>query len=237
MKSNAKIPAALSGGREPGYCGAIRDRKETLLSDCCSSCGCGAAPQPSVNPLFRRVVVAALVINAVMFVVEFVGGMVAQSLSLFADSMDFLSDAVNYAITLAVLGLSARAKAGAALVKGLSLGAVGLWVAGNTAWTLLHGTVPRAEIMGGVGLAAFAANAGVALALYRWRHGDANMESIWLCSRNDAIGNVAVLLAASGVWASGSFWPDLGVALVLAALPLQAAARIVRRAVAELRAA
>jgi Co/Zn/Cd efflux system component len=179
----------------------------------------------------------ALLLNGAMFGVEFVGGMVARSLSLFADSMDFLSDAVNYAITLMVLGLSARAKARAALFKGLSLGGVGLWVAGNLAWTLGHGTVPHAEIMGGVGLAALAVNAGVALALYRWRHGDANMESIWLCSRNDALGNCAVLLAASGVWATDSYWPDLSVAVVLAWLPLSAAVKIVRRSLAELRAA
>lgn len=199
------------------------------MSQCCSSCGCGADPQPPANPLFRRVVAVALVLNALMFAVEFAGGVLAGSVSLFADSMDFLSDAVNYAITLAVLGLSARAKAGAALFKGLSLGAVGLWVAGNTAWTLAHGGVPRAEIMGGVGLAALAVNGGVALALMRWRHGDANMQSIWLCSRNDALGNGAVLLAASGVWASNTAWPDLAVAVLLAWLPLSAAATIVRR--------
>lgn len=202
------------------------------MSGCCSSC---EAPKPSTDPLFRRIVMLALAVNAVMFGVEFAGGLWARSLSLFADSMDFLSDAVNYAVTLAVLGLSARAKARAALFKGLSLGLVGLWVAGNTVWTLAHGTVPRTEIMGGVGLAALAANAGVALALYRWRHGDANMESIWLCSRNDAIGNLAVLAAASGVWASNTCWPDLAVALVLAWLPLSAAARIVARAARELR--
>ena len=207
------------------------------MSQCCSSCGCGGEPQPSVNPLFRRVVAVALVLNALMFAIEFTGGVLAGSVALFADSMDFLSDAVNYAITLAVLGLSARAKAGAALFKGLSLGAVGLWVAGNTAWTLAHGSVPRAEIMGAVGLAALVVNGGVALALYRWRKGDANMESIWLCSRNDALGNCAVLLAASGVWASATYWPDLAVALVLAWLPLSAAARIVRRSWGEYRAA
>lgn len=182
-------------------------------------------------------VVVALVLNGAMFGVEFAGGVLARSLSLLADSMDFLSDTVNYAVTLVVLSLSARAKAGAALFKGLSLGAVGLWVAGNTVWTLSHGTVPRAEIMGGIGLAALAVNGGVALALYRWRQGDANMESIWLCSRNDAIGNCAVLLAASGVWASGTFWPDLGVALVLAWLPLSAAVKIVRRSLGELKTA
>lgn len=207
------------------------------MSECCSSCGCGGAPTPPSSPLFRRVVMVALVLNGAMFAVEFAGGLVAHSVALFADSMDFLSDAVNYAVTLAVLGLSARAKAGAALFKGLSLGAVGLWVAANTVWTLAHGTVPRAEVMGGVGLAALAVNGGVALALYRWRAGDVNMESIWLCSRNDALGNCAVLLAASGVWASGTFWPDLAVALVLAWLPLSAAVRIVRRSWREWRAA
>lgn len=208
-----------------------------MPSDCSSSCGCGGLPQASVDPLYRRILVFALVVNGVMFGVEFAGGMVAHSVSLLADSLDFLSDAVNYGISLAVLGLSLRRRAQAALFKGLSLGAVGLWVVANTLWNLAQGTIPTAEMMGGIGLVAFGANAGVAALLFKYRDGDANMRSVWLCSRNDAIGNVVVMLAATGVWASRSGWPDLAVAVLLAWLPLSAALRILRQAAAELRTA
>lgn len=206
------------------------------MSSCSSQgCGCSGPPKPAVDPFFRRVLWIALALNASMFVVEFAGGVVARSVSLTADSLDFLGDSVNYALSLAVLGMAARRRAQAALFKGLSLGAVGLWVVGNTIWNLTHGTLPRAEVMGVIGMMALAVNAGVALGLWRYRHGDANMRSIWLCSRNDAVGNVAVLLAASGVWASGTGWPDLAVAALLAWLPLSAAVGIVRQANAELR--
>lgn len=205
----------------------------------CSSqgCGCSGPPRPAVDPFLRRVLWVALALNATMFVVEFAGGVVARSVSLTADSLDFLGDSVNYAISLAVLGMAARRRAQAAMFKGLSLGVVGLWVVGNTVWNLTHGTLPKAEVMGVIGVMALAVNAGVALGLWRYREGDANLRSIWLCSRNDAIGNVAVLLAASGVWASGTGWPDLAVAALLAWLPLSAAVRIVRQAGAELRTA
>ncbi|MBC7951974.1 MAG: cation transporter [Rhodospirillaceae bacterium] len=210
-------------------------REPILPSDCSSSCGCGGPPQPSVDPLYRRILIFALAVNGAMFGVEFAGGVIAQSVSLLADSLDFLSDAVNYGISLAVLGMSMRRRAQAALAKGLSLGAVGLWVIGNTLWNLANGTVPTAEVMGVVGLMALAANAGVAALLFRYREGDANMRSVWLCSRNDAIGNAVVILAATGVWASQSGWPDLVVAAVLAWLPLSAAVRILRQAGEELR--
>lgn len=177
----------------------------------------------------------ALAVNGVMFGVEFTGGLIGRSVALFADSLDFLSDAVNYGISLAVLGLSPKRRAQAALFKGLSLGAVGLWVVTNTVWNLAHGTIPRAEVMGVIGMLALATNAGVAALLFKYRDGDANMRSIWLCSRNDAVGNVAVLAAAGGVWASDTGWPDLAVAGLLAWLPLSAAVRIVRQARDELR--
>lgn len=199
------------------------------------SCGCSGPPVASVDPLYRRILIFALIVNGAMFGVEFTGGLIGRSVALVADSLDFLSDSVNYGISLAVLGLAAKRRAQAALVKGLSLGAVGLWVIGNTAWNLAHDTIPRAEIMGIVGVMALAANVGVAALLFKYRHGDANMTSIWLCSRNDAIGNLVVLAAAGGVWASGTGWPDLAVAALLAWLPLSAAWRIVRQARAELR--
>ncbi|MBI5163977.1 MAG: cation transporter [Magnetospirillum sp.] len=204
-----------------------------MSADCCSCC----APTPATDPRFRRVLWVALVLNAVMFGVEFAGGLAARSVSLTADSLDFLADAANYAVSLAVLGMSLRARARATLAKGLSLGAVGVWVSATLVWNLFHGTVPRAELMGAVGLLALAVNAGVAMALYRWRDGDANVRSVWLCSRNDAIGNLVVLVAALGVWGSASGWPDLAVAAILAWLPLSAAVKIVRQSLGELRTA
>lgn len=206
-----------------------------MASGCSSACGCGGAPQASVDPLYRRILILALVVNGAMFGVEFAGGVFAGSVSLLADSLDFLSDAVNYGISLAVLGMSLRRRALAAFAKGLSLAVVGLWVMGNTLWSLASGTIPTAEVMGAVGLMALAANAGVAALLFKYRDGDANMRSVWLCSRNDAIGNVVVMLAATGVWASHSGWPDLAVAVMLAWLPLSAAVRILRQAGEELR--
>lgn len=204
------------------------------MSDCTSSCGCSGPPKPAVDPLFRRILWIALALNGAMFFVEFGGGILARSVSLTADSLDFLGDAVNYGLSLVVLGMAARRRSQAALFKGLSLGAVGLWVVGNTAWNLTHGTIPKAEMMGGIGLLAFAVNAGVALALARYKDGDANMRSIWLCSRNDAIGNLAVMAAAAGVWGTASGLPDLAVAALLAWLPLSAAVRIVAQAKEEL---
>lgn len=201
----------------------------------CSGCGC-QAPTPSLDPLYRRILWGAMIANAVMFVVEFSGGLAARSVSLTADSLDFLTDAANYGISLAVLGMAAATRARAALFKGLSLGAVGVWVVANTVWNLAQGTVPRAELMGTIGMLALATNLGVAALLFKYRDGDANMRSIWLCSRNDAIGNLAVLAAAGGVWASDLGWPDLAVAALLAWLPLSAAVRIVRQAREELHA-
>lgn len=204
------------------------------MSACNTGCGCSGPPKPAIDPLFRRILWIALVLNGAMFFVEFGGGWFAQSVALIADSMDFLGDSINYGISLVVLGMVARRRAQAALFKGVSLGLVGLWVVGNTLWHLSQGTIPKAELMGAIGLAALAVNAGVALSLYRYREGDANMQSIWLCSRNDAIGNVAVLAAAAGVWGSNSGWPDLAVAALLAYLPLSAALRIIRQARGEL---
>lgn len=198
------------------------------------SCGCSGPAVASVDPLYRRILIFALIVNGLMFGVEFTGGLIGRSVALFADSLDFLSDSVNYGISLAVLGLAAKRRAQAALFKGLSLGAVGLWVVGNTVWNLAHGTIPRAEIMGIVGMMALLTNSGVAALLFKFRNGDANMTSIWLCSRNDAIGNLAVLAAAGGVWASDTGWPDLAVAALLAWLPLSAAIRIIRQALDEL---
>jgi len=158
----------------------------------------------------------------------------AESSALKADALDFLGDAINYGIAVGVAGLALSWRARAALLKGVGLLVLGLWVAGSTVWAALHGVLPEAGVMGIVGFAALVANGGVAWMLYRFRDGDANMRSVWICSRNDAIGNLAVLAAAAGVFGSGKGWPDFIVAGVMAALSIQGGWAIVRHALADL---
>lgn len=186
-------------------------------------------------PRFRKALWAALAINVGMFLVEIVAGVAAGSSSLQADALDFLGDAANYGVSLFVLGMSLKRRAMASILKGATMGAFGLWVIGNTAWHLLSGTVPEASVMGTIGTAALVANVVVAVMLYAFRDGDSNMRSVWICSRNDAIGNLAVLGAAGGVVATGSGWPDFVVAGIMAALALSGAAQVLRHAFAELR--
>jgi len=200
---------------------------------CCSS-GCHG-PSSEVAPRFRKALWAALVINAGMFLVEIVAGVTAGSSSLQADALDFFGDAANYGVSLFVLGMSLRHRAMASVLKGATMGAFGLWVIGNTAYHLLTGTVPEAGVMGVIGTLALVANVVVAVMLYAFRDGDSNMRSVWICSRNDAISNLAVLGAATGVFATGSGWPDLIVAGIMAALALSGAVQVLRHALAELR--
>jgi Co/Zn/Cd efflux system component len=183
---------------------------------------------------WRRTLWIALAVNAGMFATEIVAGVVAGSSSLQADALDFLGDASNYAISLGVAGLGLVWRARAALAKGLSLGALSLAVLAITAWNVHAGTLPEAHVMGMIGVLALVANAGVALLLYRFRGGDANMRSVWICSRNDAIGNVAVVLAALGVFGTGTGWPDFIVAAIMAVLGVTGAWQIVRLSLREL---
>ncbi len=184
------------------------------MAGCCHDDHCAADRRPLDSPAWRRALWIALAVNAGMFLAEIVAGVAAGSASLQADALDFLGDAANYAISLGVAGMALAWRARAALLKGASLGALGLWVLVSTAWHAYAGTLPQAEVMGVVALLALLANAGVALMLYRYRGGDANMRSVWICSRNDAIGNMAVLLAAAGVFGTGTGWPDLVVASI-----------------------
>ncbi len=186
------------------------------------------------SPAYRRVLWVALAVNLAMFCVEIGAGLAAQSVSLLADSLDFLGDAGNYGISLFVLGMALQWRARASLLKAASMGAFGLWVAVTTVQHALAGTVPAAPVMGMVGALAFAANLGVAALLYRWREGDSNMRSVWICTRNDAIGNLAVLAAAAGVLGSGTGWPDYLVAAVMSGLALVGAFQVARQAMAEL---
>jgi Co/Zn/Cd efflux system component len=184
---------------------------------------------------YRRVLWWALAINAIMFGVEVGAGVAAGSASLQADALDFLGDAANYAISLFVVGMALRYRAGAALAKGVTMALLGVWVLGVTTWHVFDGTLPHAVPMGAVGLAALTANAASFWLLWQHRMGDANMRSAWICTRNDVLGNFAVLLAAVGVCGTGTGWPDVIVAAIMAVLALQGAATVVRQAKSELK--
>lgn len=206
------------------------------MNDCC------CAPPPlnlggnkKQDATYRRVLWAVLAINAAMFAVEVVAGLAAGSASLQADSLDFLGDAANYAISLLVVGMALRYRAGAALAKGATMGMFGVWVIATVVWHILHGTLPSAFAMGTVGAAALVANAASFGLLWAYRHGDANMRSAWICTRNDVLGNLAVLLAAAGVFGTGTGWPDIVVATVMSLLAIQGAVVVVRQAIGELR--
>lgn len=202
------------------------------MSACCDS-ACHSTPPPDHG--YRRILWVALGINAAMFAIELATSFLAGSVAVQADALDFLGDAGNYAVSLLVLGMAVAWRARAALLKGAVMGVFGLWVLFNTASAAIAGTIPHAEIMGAIGFLALAANVSVAFLLYRHRYDDANRLSVWLCSRNDAIANIAVILAGAGVWVSDTAWPDIAVALAIAALGLTSAVRIVRVAVSELR--
>jgi Co/Zn/Cd efflux system component len=201
-------------------------------AECCSH---HPADPHRGNPAFRRVLWAVLAINAVMFLVEIGAGLAAGSASLQADALDFLGDAGNYAISLFVVGMALRYRAMAALIKGGTMGLFGLWVIGTVIWHALHGTLPNAFTMGAVGFAALAANAATFGLLWAYRGGDANMRSAWICTRNDVLGNLAVLLAAAGVFGTGTGWPDIVVAAIMASLALQGAVLVIKQSLAELR--
>lgn len=183
---------------------------------------------------YRKILWVALAVNFAMFAVEIGAGLRAGSVSLLADSLDFLGDAGNYAISLWVLGLGVVLRARAAQFKALCMLLFGVGVLGTTIWQQLQGGVPSAPTMGLVGLLALSANVGVAALLYAYREGDSNMRSVWLCTRNDALGNLAVLLAALGVFGTGRAWPDLLVAAIMAALAISAAIQVLRHAREEL---
>lgn len=182
------------------------------------------------NPKWRRILWIALAINAAMFGVEIVAGVAANSRALQADALDFLGDAANYAISLGVAGMALAWRARAALLKAATMLVFGLWVLGSALWGFLNGATPQAETMGIIGTLALASNVAVALMLYRYRTGDANMRSVWICSRNDAIGNLAVLAAALGVFGTGQGWPDLAVAAIMAALAIWGSLDVFRHA-------
>ena len=204
-----------------------------MADDCCKA-ACGTTATLN-DPRWRRALWIALFVNSGMFAVEMAAGAAADSRALQADALDFLGDAANYAISLLVAGMALAWRARAALAKGLTLIGLGGWVMITAVLAALGGAAPEPELMGIIGALALAANTGVAIMLYRFRTGDANMRSVWISSRNDAIGNIAVMAAALGVFGTGTAWPDLVVAAILALLGISGGIQIVRQARLELR--
>ena len=188
------------------------------------------------SPRYRRVLWVALWLNAAMFFVEMIGGWGAHSSALLADAVDFAGDAGNYALGLYALSLGTVWRSRTAWLKGATMAGYGAIVLAVTLWRLAQGVLPEPATMGVIGLLALAVNLGVAVLLYAYRNGDAQMRSVWLCTRNDAIGNVAVMLAALGVFGTGTAWPDLVVAGVMATLFLNSARQIIQQARKEMQA-
>lgn len=206
-----------------------QNQKGFSMSGCCGH----NAKFDGVSDDYKRRLWIVIALNAIMFVVEITAGHYAKSQALQADALDFLGDALTYGISLAVIGASTQARTNAALAKGISLLLMGLWVFGSTVYRVFFFGVPEAEIMGIIGFLALMTNLASVLLLVRYKDGDANVRSVWLCSRNDAIGNVAVMFAALGVWGTATGWPDLIVAAIMASLFLSSAFQIVRQALAE----
>jgi Co/Zn/Cd efflux system component len=196
-------------------------------------CHSHTAPD-SADPRYRRILWIALILNALMFVVELTAGLTSGSVSLLADAIDFFGDAANYGVSLAVLSMALAARAKAALLKAACMLGFGLFVLGKAAWSARAGIPPEAITMGVVGFMALCVNVGVAALLYAYRNGDANMQSVWLCSRNDALSNIAVILAAFGVFGTASVWPDVLVASLMGLLAISSAFTVFRKARHEL---
>lgn len=195
------------------------------MANCCSP------PEPkSPAPGFRKALWIALWVNLAMFLIEGLASLQSGSVALMADAIDFFGDSANYILSLSVLSLGMLRRGRAALVKGLTMTVFGVAVLARAIWVLQSGVTPEPLTMGAVGLLALIANVTVALILFRFREGDSDMRSVWLCSRNDAIGNLAVIVAALGVFGTGTAWPDLAVAAVMGGLAITSGISVVRHA-------
>jgi len=211
-------------------------KKEAVRDHSGDACCAGGVPVfDGVDPRYKRVLWTVIAINAAMFVTEMAAGKLAGSQALQADALDFLADTVTYGLSLAVIGASLRTRATAALLKGLSLSVMALWVFGSTLYQTLVLGLPSAEVMGVIGFLALAANLASVGLLLPYKDGDANVRSVWLCSRNDAVGNVIVMCAALGVWGTATAWPDLIVAAVMAGIFFTSSVQILRQAWGEYR--
>lgn len=200
------------------------------MKDSCCEVKCD-----QTNQKIRKILCIALALNAIMFLVEFSASFVADSVSLKADSIDFLGDAFNYGISLYVLNSSVKKRSLASMIKASSMGVFGFWVIFEAVTKAIYGSTPDASTMGILGFTALTVNVFVAFLLFKFREGDSNLQSVWLCSRNDAIGNIAVMLAASGVFLTGTMWPDLVVALIIGSLGLSACYSVFKKAIPEFR--
>ncbi|PXX93687.1 cobalt transporter [Marinobacter vulgaris] len=194
------------------------------------ACSCSAPEPKSPAPGFRKALWIALWVNLAMFLVEGYASLQSGSVSLMADAIDFFGDSANYLLSLSVLSMGMIWRGRAAMVKGITMAVFGFAVMGRAIWVLQSGITPEPLTMGAVGLLALAANAGVAIMLFKFREGDSDMRSVWLCSRNDAIGNIAVMVAALGVFGTGTAWPDLIVAAIMGTLAITAGISVVRHA-------
>jgi Co/Zn/Cd efflux system component len=197
----------------------------------CSNDSCGDL----TDTRYRRILWIILVLNAGMFFVEVFASFYSESVSLLADAGDFFADAANYGISLYVLNKALVMRARASLIKGATMALMGVFVIGNSIYHALTNAVPQAEIMGAVGALALIVNLGSAGLLYHYREGDSNRSSVWICSRNDAISNIMVILAAIGVTVTQSHWPDIVVASLIALLFLRSASNIIKIALSEIR--
>lgn len=200
-----------------------------------SCCPDGVPIFDGLNPRYKLMLWTVIALNVLMFITEMIAGQLAGSQALKADALDFLADTVTYGLSLAVIGASIRTRSMAAMGKGLSLTVMAAWVLASTAYQVLVLDLPHAEIMGGIGVLALAVNAASVLLLMPYKDGDANVRSVWLCSRNDAIGNVIVMIAAVAVWGTATAWPDLFVAAIMSGLFFASAVQILQKARAEYR--
>lgn len=236
---NQKPPVSMDRVRRAPVNGSSSSGSASMPAgtkdDCCSSKGDEIAALGSTAGV-RRVLLIVLAINLTMFFVEFTAGLLARSTALMADSIDMLGDALVYILSLYVLGRSLRWRAGAALVKGVIIAAFGIWVFAEVVMKIATGVVPTASTMGLFGAIAFAANLISLALLYRYRHRDVNLSSTFECSRNDVAANIGVIVAAGGVAAFNSFWPDVIVGTIIALLFFRSAIRVLRSAWPQFRA-
>ncbi len=248
MSENATSHGAEKSccGTQAGYCEAgpeaaarpANTATPTTGAACSAeggACGCEATiiAFDGTKPEYIRRLWMVIAINASMFFVEMFGGVLARSQALKADALDFLGDTLTYGLSLAVIGKPLKLRATVAMVKGVSLFVMGIWVLGNTLYHALFLQTPVAPVMGGIALAALVANLASVALLLPYRDGDANVRSVWLCSRNDAFGNIGVIAASWLVWLTGSAWPDIVVAFVMAGLFTHSSSRILKQARAE----
>ena len=202
-----------------------------MADHCCQAKACEVS---KLKERQAKVLWSVLLINAVMFVVEFSAGIRAASLSLTGDSLDMLGDALVYASSLYVIHKSAKAQAGAALLKGLIMFLFAIAVFARASYQLFAGASPEASMMGAVGVLALLANLLCLLLLTRHRNDNLNMSSVWLCSRNDIIANTSVVTAAVLVLLTHSILPDLAVGLLLTVVFAKSAGTVLSQSWREL---